>query len=269
LATATFINETGSGWQEVDFSSPVPITANTIYVASYYTSVSHFSFDANYFATNGVSNPPLQALANAVSGGDGVYLYNSTSGFPTNTYNASNYWVDVVFAQTTLPPPACPCTIWSSTTVPTVADNGPDAPVELGVQFTSNSAGTITGIRFYKSSANTGTHIGNLWSITGTNLATATFTNESGSGWQQVNFSSPVTITANTTYVASYHTNVGHFSADQGFFATTGVNNPPLQALANGVSGGDGVYLYNSTSGFFPSDSYNATNYWVDVVFTQ
>jgi hypothetical protein len=32
-----------------------------------------------------------------VSGGDGVYLYSSTSVFPTSTYNAANYWVDVVF----------------------------------------------------------------------------------------------------------------------------------------------------------------------------
>jgi hypothetical protein len=69
-----------------------------VYVASYYTSVSHFSIDSNAFATAGVDNPPLQALANGVSGGNGVYMYNSTSAFPSDTYNASNYWVDVVLA---------------------------------------------------------------------------------------------------------------------------------------------------------------------------
>jgi hypothetical protein len=134
------------------------------------------------------------------------------------------------------------------------------------VKFRSDSNGTITGIRFYKSAANDETHIGNLWSSTGTLLATATFTGETTSGWQQVNFSSPVSITAGTVYVASYFTSVSHFSADQGFFATTGVSNPPLQALANGVSGSNGVYAYGSTSSF-PSNSYNSTNYWVDVVF--
>jgi hypothetical protein len=36
-------------------------------------------------------------LENKVSGGDGVYLYSSTSGFPTNTRNCSNYRVDVVY----------------------------------------------------------------------------------------------------------------------------------------------------------------------------
>jgi hypothetical protein len=123
----------------------------------------------------------------------------------------------------------------------------------------------ITGVRFYKSSANTGMHVGNLWSSTGTLLATATFSSETASGWQQVNFSPMVAVTANTVYIASYHTSVGHFSADQEFFAAKGVNNPPLQALANGVNGGDGVYLYGSTSGF-PTNTYNSTNYWVDVV---
>ena len=84
-------------------------------------------------------------------------------------------------------------------------------PAELGVKFTSSSSGFITGIRFYKGVNNTGTHVGNLWSSTGTLLASATFTGESGSGWQQVNFSSPVAITANTVYVASYFSPTGDF----------------------------------------------------------
>ena len=58
-------------------------------------------------------------------------------------------------------------TIWASTAAPTVADVGADSPVELGVSFKSDVNGYITGIRSYKSSANTGTHIGNLWSSAG------------------------------------------------------------------------------------------------------
>ena len=158
-------------------------------------------------------------------------------------------------------------TIWSSSATPTTPDNGPDSAVTLGVEFESNISGYITGIRFYKSSANTGTHVGSLWSSTGTLLATATFTNETASGWQQVNFSTRVAITANTVYVASYHTNVGHYADDHNYFATSGVVNAPLHALADGVSGSNGVYNYGSTSAF-PSNSYMASNYWVDVVFT-
>jgi hypothetical protein len=259
LATATFSGETASGWQQVNFSAPVSIAANTVYVASYHTNVGHFSADQGYFAT-GVSNAPLQALSNGASGGNGVYAYGAGGVFPSNSYNSTNYWVDVAFTPT-----VCPCSIWNGSAVPTVTDAGGGPGVEVGMKFTSNSSGMITGMSFYKSSANTGTHVGNLWSSTGTLLATATFTNETASGWQTVSFSPAVSITANTEYVVSYHTTVGHFSADQGFFAT-GVNNFPLQALSNGVAGGNGVYVYGA-GGIFPNNSYNSTNYWVDVLF--
>jgi uncharacterized protein YjdB len=157
--------------------------------------------------------------------------------------------------------------IWSGTAVPGVADSGPDSAVELGVKFQSDVAGKITGIRFYKATANTGTHVGNLWSSAGTKLATATFSGETASGWQQVSFATPVAITSNTVYVASYHCTIGHYCEDDNYFASKGVDNPPLHALANGVSGGDGVYLYG-TSSAFPNSTYNSANYWVDVVFT-
>jgi hypothetical protein len=159
----------------------------------------------------------------------------------------------------------CPCTIWNPTTVPTTITENDPAAVELGVRFSTSVAGFITGIRFYKGPANTGIHIGNLWTSTGTNLATATFTAETASGWQEVFFSAPVSVSANTTYIASYHTTTGNYSVDENFFAS-GVNTPPLRALANGEDGANGVYIYSATSAF-PSQTYNASNYWVDVVF--
>jgi hypothetical protein len=94
LASVTFTNETASGWQEVSFPTSVPITANTTYVASYYSPSGYFAFNKSYFTT-GVDNGPLHALANGVDGSNGVYKYGS--GFPTSSYNSSNYWVDVVF----------------------------------------------------------------------------------------------------------------------------------------------------------------------------
>jgi hypothetical protein len=81
-----------------------------------------------------------------------------------------------------------------------------------------------------------------------------------------VNFATPVSITAGTVYVASYFAPVGRYAGDGGYFATTGVDNGPLHALKDGVSGGNGVYAYGSTSAF-PSNTFNSANYWVDVVF--
>jgi hypothetical protein len=164
------------------------------------------------------------------------------------------------FAQTQV-------TIWPSTTIPPVADAGSDSPVELGVSFKSDTNGYISGIRFYKSSANTGTHVGNLWSSTGVLLASAIFTGETASGWQQVNFAKPVAITANKVYVASYHTTIGHYSDTTNYFATTGVDRAPLHALANASSTHDGPFCYGSTS-CFPTSTWRSSNYWVDVSFT-
>ena len=162
--------------------------------------------------------------------------------------------------------PSGPLSIWSNSVTPSILDSGPDNPVELGVKFSSDISGYITGIRFYKSSANTGTHVGNLWSSTGQLLDTATFSNETASGWQQVNFATPVQITAGTIYVASYHTNVGHESDDLGYFAGQGANDGPLHALEDESGSRNSVYLYGS--GGFPSNiSPSSDNYWVDVVF--
>ena len=147
---------------------------------------------------------------------------------------------------------------------PTLVDSGDTSPVDSASSSPPRS-GSVTGIRFYKAEKNTGTHIGSLWSSTGALLASATFTGESASGWQLVTFSSPVAIIAGTTYVAGYLAPSGHYSATVEMFSKVGVENPPLMALANSTSP-NGVYTYSSTS-VFPSSSYEATNYGVDVLF--
>src|SRR5205823_14162097 len=95
--------------------------------------------------------------------------------------------------------PACPCTIFGSST-PATVDSGDTASAVVGVAFNSDTAGYVTGVRFYKATTNTGTHVGSLWSATGQLLASATFSGETASGWQQVSFSSPVAVTAGSTY---------------------------------------------------------------------
>jgi hypothetical protein len=192
-----------------------------------------------------------------------LYHYQVQSADSAGTLGGT---ADSTFTTATAAVSSCPCTIWASPTTPSTTTVNDDQAVELGVKFTSDVSGYISGIRFYKGSSNTGTHTGSLWTSSGTLLATATFAGESSSGWQQVNFSTPVAIAASTTYVASYHTSVGYYSANGEYFATSSVNQPPLHALASGTSGGDGVYVYGA-GGVFPTSTYDATNYWVDVVF--
>ena len=115
----------------------------------------------------------------------------------------------------------CPCSIWSASTVPPAPlDDGDTSSVELGTKFRAEIDGSITGVRFYKASANTGTHTGSLWTGTGTLLGTVTFSGETASGWQQANFASAIPVTANTTYVVSYHAPVGHYTGTDPFFTT-------------------------------------------------
>jgi hypothetical protein len=162
--------------------------------------------------------------------------------------------------------PTCPCTLWSNSSTPTILADPDSNPVELGVKFSAGTSGSITAIRFYKSSTNTGPFVVNLWSQSGQRLATAQVNTVTASGWQQVPLPSPVPVAANTTYVASYHTGSGHYSADSGYF-TGNLTSGPLTAPASGPAGGNGVYAYGA--GGFPTQTYNANNYWVDVVFSS
>ncbi|HSU66182.1 MAG TPA: DUF4082 domain-containing protein [Tepidisphaeraceae bacterium] len=137
--------------------------------------------------------------------------------------------------------------------------------VELGVKFQTSTNGYISGVRFWKGSSNGGTHTGELWSTSGQLLATATFNNESSSGWQQVNFSNPVAVSAGTTYIAAYHTNSPYIAYNPGMQSSS-QSNGTVTLLSSGSSQ-NSVYAYGGSQ--FPG-TYNgqSASYWVDVVFS-
>ncbi len=166
---------------------------------------------------------------------------------------------------------SCPCSMLGSLT-PAVADAGDGGSINVGVKFRSDVAGTVNGVRFFKSAANIGTHVGSLWTASGELLAQGTFSNESASGWQEMTFSTPVKIQANTTYVASYLAPKGHYSDTSWQFeeppaqGSTMLEHAPMHILAD-TEGGNGVYQYGQASAF-PNQTYHADNYWVDVLYT-
>ncbi len=357
LASASFTNESTSGWQTVTFAQPVTIAAGTTYVASYHSN-GFYTATQNYFVA-GHTSGPLTAPSSAASGGNGVYAYGASSLFPTASYGATNYWVDVLYNQSTanvapvanndsgfstpfdtalsvqagtllandndanadplvitsagngvngiatfdsqnnvvtftpttgfsgiasfaysisdgrggtstaqvslnVSPQGGLQSLFSSTATPATPTVNDSGDLELGMKFQADVAGSITGFSFYKGPQNTGPHEAHLWTSTGTLLATATFTNETASGWQSVTLPQEVAIQANTTYVVSYHSN-GFYSATGDFF-NADVSSSNLHALSDALSGGNGVYAYGP-SGVFPTESYNKTNYYVDVAF--
>src|SRR5262249_51589343 len=115
LGSVTFANESPSGWQQAFFQTPIQILAGEIYVVSYFAPQKNYALDGGFFAPNGVDTPPLHALSDAQAGGDGcfhddgrgngVFLHSDTGVFPTNTFDARNYYVDVVFSDPTLSAP--------------------------------------------------------------------------------------------------------------------------------------------------------------------
>jgi methionine-rich copper-binding protein CopC len=179
---------------------------------------------------------------------------------------AGNVMAPVSWGFTTGAAAGTPVSIWASTATPSVLADSDTAATEVGVKFRTAAAGKITGIRFYKGPGNTGTHVGTLWSKAGAELAKVTFTGETASGWQQATFSTPVSVAANTTYVASYNAPSGHYSVNESYF-TAAVTNGPLTALKNGTDGVNGVYRYGTRA--FPSTGFKSSNYWVDVLFTS
>ncbi len=147
--------------------------------------------------------------------------------------------------------------------VPATPDSGDTSATTLGMVFLPSTDGMVSGVRFYKSTANTGTHTGTLYSSTGTVLATGTFSGETASGWQQLTFGSPVSVTAGTTYVVAYYAPAGHYAYSTYFFSPGPITSASLTAVG-GLGVANGVY---ASGAGFPNQTYHQTNYFVDAVF--
>jgi len=245
LATATFTGESAAGWQEVRFAEPVHIDAGGNYTASYHSPQGTFGYNHDYYAgrtqDNGVLHTPT---------GAGVFAYGPTS-YPTQTYLNTNYWADVIFQPDTY-------TLWNVGDAP-VFGTTEQSSLEMGVKFSSTAAGKVHGVRFFKGTHNTGTHTGTLWTADGQKLAVGTFTGETASGWQEMRFAQPVTITADTSYVVSYSSAGGFSATDNGLAAPR----------VNGSLSTSGPGIYALKAGDFPTLSYQNRNYFADVVFSQ
>jgi hypothetical protein len=255
--TVPFMNETESGWQTVIFPVPVNIVAGRTYVASYHAPLGHYAFTAGGL-DGAVEAAPLQSIAGAIDP-NGVFSLGTSSLFPDQCFGNANYWVDVLFAA------GATFTIWPASALPAATTVSDERALELGVKFSADVDGFVTGIRFYKGATNTEPHTGTLWTEGRSVMASATFSNETAEGWQTVKFAEPVSIMAGHPYVASYHTQQGRYAFDLGTLAN-GQDNGYLHALAGAASNGNGVYALDGDSTW---SSFNNSNYWVDVVFVR
>jgi hypothetical protein len=146
-----------------------------------------------------------------------------------------------------------------TTQTPVLPNASDNVPYELGMKFRVARSGQITGIRYWKASSDTGTHIGRIWSAAGTQLAAVTFAGESASGWQQQLLSTPLPIPANTTYVVSVNI-AAYYPFTNGGLATSIVNGD-ISSVADGNNG-----VFGPAFGF-PTNSFQSSNYFRDILF--
>ena len=147
-----------------------------------------------------------------------------------------------------------------TTQTPSTPNDTDNTSYELGLKFQSAKAGQITAIRYWKAASETGSHVGRIWSSTGTLLTSVTFSNETASGWQQQALSTPLNIQANTTYVVSVNV-TNYFAVTYNDALASSVVNGDLRTVADGNNG-----VYGSV-GSLPTNSYQNSNYFRDIVF--
>ena len=158
--------------------------------------------------------------------------------------------------------------------VPTNFSNDPNS-YELGTKFLSSQDGSIVALRYYRGTsdaADTDVRTLKLWTIGGTELGSVVVTSDPGqTGWQVGTLTTPISISADQVYVVSYGYVYGAddvYAATQGYFNSShsGADGILTAPASGGSVGGNGVFAA-STPGSFPTGSFNASNYWVDVIF--
>ena len=148
---------------------------------------------------------------------------------------------------------------------PSIASVDDSQPVELGLRFTPEVDGFVSGVRFYKGAANTGQHSGALWDATGAKLAGVVFGTESATGWQTAEFATPVQVYAGQEYTVSYTAPQGGYSMQARFWPYTPKTSPITVSSAVGTAAA-GVY---GVAGTRPTSAWGESNYFVDLVFTK
>lgn len=157
--------------------------------------------------------------------------------------------------------------LWEDYIFPSINFDSDNA-YELGLKFIAAVNGYVTGVKFIRSDVDsTSSRSVRLWDSSGNLLGVGYTAGEAGTGWVTCLFNTPIAVVANTVYVVSYSVLFGMPYASIVDYFYTEYNNFNLTALASQSIDGNGVY--SLTPGNFPTITYSAQNYCVDVIFSE
>jgi hypothetical protein len=162
---------------------------------------------------------------------------------------------------------SCPCRLFSDSDTPSITGlstangrSGGPWTLELGVKVEVTQPARLTAIRFWKDPAETGAHIGRVWTTGGALLGSTTFSGESASGWQEQALATPLDLTPGQQYVVSVGYNAS-FGMTGGSVLRTGITSGPLRSVVDNSNG-----VFADAAGVFPTQTWYWGNYFVDAV---
>ncbi|MBP1807042.1 N,N-dimethylformamidase beta subunit family domain-containing protein [Rubellimicrobium aerolatum] len=195
-----------------------------------------------------------------------------------DSLNVWNATPDTETVVVTTPPKPADVTLFDGDAATNVVSYNDNATVNLGMRFSVSEGGAVEALRYWRAAGDAGdtdVRTGHLWNGNGTLMGTVTFTSTAGqSGWQTATLATPVTLVAGQTYVVSYQT-ANNYVSTNGFFVAANEAGfdgrddgafGDLWGIIKAPEGNAGVYAYGTTAQM-PTQSYQSSNYWVDVVF--
>jgi len=253
-------------WSFTTVDTDAPVVSSTSPVAS----ATGVALTSKVTATFARQIDPTSLTMSLSPTAAGTATYDSatrTATFtPTSALTSSTAYTASVRAQSTGGTSMAAAKTWTFTTTtadyslflptetPTTTAVTSTTPTTVGMRFSSTRAGKVVAIKFWAAGTNTGTTV-TLRNAAGSSLGTST-TIGTGTGWRTATFATPISITAGTTYIASYYAPVGRWAQTTGGFSSARTRGP----LAIPASGG------RTSPGNTAPLSTSTTNFWVDVV---
>ncbi|SDY36924.1 Cadherin domain-containing protein [Jannaschia faecimaris] len=222
-----------------------------------------FNIDATSGVLSFVDRPDFELPAD--TGGDNIY--DVTVAVSDGIAPAVTQDIQItVTDEDPEAPPLSFATLFAETDTPATTITTDPTVYELGVQFSATTEGEVSDLRYFRSTpdaSDTDVRVLNLWDSNGNRLATTTVQSDPGdTGWQIGALSAPVTLTPGSDYVVSYGTTENYVATS--FFFQSDYTGP--DGLLEAGGGNNGLFAAGLTD-VFPTQSYQSTNYWVDVGF--